>query len=674
MAVSGISGAVVQPGAVPASPPPPPASSAPTGASPAPALSFTAPISAATTAAASQASLQSAPTGSLSIVLATDTTAGVGPAQFRVLVDGKDVTGVISSETAQYGQGQYQTLTINGQFANAQTVDVQTVGGSGLHVKEIAVGGQSYQAVDAEFSRTYGGVTQPFAAGTGTESLYWQGDLHFQTSANAPSVTPPVTLSAPTTGPTAAPPPPPGQGLVLTFSSTNAAEFRILVNGQDVTGRIVGTAQTALGQTQTVTVAGDFSNAATVQVQKLNSLDGFSSNTPVSLNVQSLAINGQTLLAKNAEFTRSYAGVTPTFTPGTGTNDLYWNGILQFTPAPVAAPPPSAPPPPPPPVPTGRILTVGAGEQYATLAAAAAASRNGDTIAIKAGTYVNQVANINTNVTIEAMGGPVVFTGTQNVSNRKAYLVVNGNVTIEGITFENAKVSNADGGNGAGIRFESGNLVVKNSTFINNQDGILTTGNTSATLTVDSSTFIGNGSGSGFTHAIYAGTIKSLTVTNSGFEGTNVGHDVKSRAASSTITGNTFDDNATASYAIDLPNGGTAVIANNVIAKATTAQNTAAIHYGGEVANPIGSLTVTGNTIVNQRAGGVGVRDQTSLPVSFANNNVYGETALVSGGPASVVGNIVAVKPPAKLPLPTGYAKTGNAVFSDLLATFKLAA
>src|SRR5205823_5668875 len=156
--------------------------------------------------------------------------------------------------------------------------------------------------------------------------------------------------------------------------------------------------------------------------------------------------------------------------------------------------------------------------------------------------------------------------------------------------------------------------------------GILTAANATATLSVDHSTFTGNGKGDGYTHAIYAGTIAALSVTNSSFQGTLVGHDVKSRAAKTNIIGNTFDDDATASYAIDLPNGGAALIANNLIAKGAKAQNTAAIHYGGEVANPTGGLTVSGNTIVNQRSGGIAVLNQTKLQVTLTSNSIFGET------------------------------------------------
>jgi hypothetical protein len=585
-------------------------------------------------------------------VLSTDNV-GIAPAQFRVLVDGKDVTGVISSETAQYSHDQYQTLTINGAFANAQTVDIQTVDGSALYVKEIAVGGRTYQAVDAAFSQTDNGVPLPFMPGTGTEALYWAGDLHFQTSAAAPSTTPAVSLSAPTTGDPTGAPPAPGHGLQITFSSTNAAEFRVLVDGQDVTGRIVGTAQTSQGEAQVLTVAGDFSHAHTVDIQFLNESDSYNSGVPVWLDVKSLSINGKTLQSRNAEFTRSSDGAPLTFTPGTGTEALYWNGTLRF---PLAEPP--------------QTLIVGNGQQYATLADAVAAAHSGDTVLIQAGTYVDQTANIDKDLTIKALGGPVIFTETHAIDNEKAYLVVNGNVTIDGLTFQGATVFD---GNGAGIRFESGNLVVKNSTFIGNQEGILTTGEPTATLAVDNSVFLNNGAGDGFTHGIYAGTIASLTVTNSAFEGTSYGHDVKSRAASTTISNNTFDDNTTASYAIDLPNGGIATVTDNVIAKAATTDNYAAIHYGGEIENPVGSLTVSRNTIVSQRDFGVALLNDTTLPVTVSANAVFGENALVIGGDATITDdNLVASGMPAHLPLPSGYTHAADPVFADLLQSFQL--
>ena len=49
-------------------------------------------------------------------------------------------------------------------------------------------------------------------------------------------------------------------------------------------------------------------------------------------------------------------------------------------------------------------LTVGQGQQFSTIAAAVAASHDGDVIAVQAGTYTNDFATINDKITIEGVG------------------------------------------------------------------------------------------------------------------------------------------------------------------------------------------------------------------------------------------------------------------------------
>jgi pectin methylesterase-like acyl-CoA thioesterase len=49
-------------------------------------------------------------------------------------------------------------------------------------------------------------------------------------------------------------------------------------------------------------------------------------------------------------------------------------------------------------------LTVGQGKQFATIAAAIAASRDGDLVAIDAGTYTNDFATITTKITLQGVG------------------------------------------------------------------------------------------------------------------------------------------------------------------------------------------------------------------------------------------------------------------------------
>src|SRR4051812_37026729 len=116
-------------------------------------------------------------------------------------------------------------------------------------------------------------------------------------------------------------------------------------------------------------------------------------------------------------------------------------------------------------------LTVGAsGQQFTTLAAAVAASQAGDTIQVQAGTYLNDWTAIDHALTIVGVGGYAHFTSDQDIPNGKGTLVVNANLTVQNLEFSNARVGDL---NGAGIRWESGNLTVLNSYFHDNQEGIL---------------------------------------------------------------------------------------------------------------------------------------------------------------------------------------------------------
>src|SRR6185437_7835876 len=107
-------------------------------------------------------------------------------------------------------------------------------------------------------------------------------------------------------------------------------------------------------------------------------------------------------------------------------------------------------------------LTVGAGMQFSTIAAAIAASQNGDVIQVQAGTYVNDFATITTNITLEGVGGMVNLVATNQPPNGKAILTTDANVTIDNFSFSGATVPD---GNGAGIRYETGNLVIKTAIF-----------------------------------------------------------------------------------------------------------------------------------------------------------------------------------------------------------------
>ena len=88
-------------------------------------------------------------------------------------------------------------------------------------------------------------------------------------------------------------------------------------------------------------------------------------------------------------------------------------------------------------------------------------------------------------------GGNAVLNG-----NDKGILVINASTTIEILVLENA-VADTGSNNGAGIRYQAGDLTVRNSAFLDNQDGILATPDTYGTgnIVVSSSTFSGAGAG-----------------------------------------------------------------------------------------------------------------------------------------------------------------------------------
>ena len=269
-------------------------------------------------------------------------------------------------------------------------------------------------------------------------------------------------------------------------------------------------------------------------------------------------------------------------------------------------------------------LTVGSGQYYTTIAAAVAAAQDGDTVQVQAGTYVNDFAHVATRITLQAVGGLVSLVATVSPPNGKAILDTYADTVVDGFSFSGAAVPD---NNGAGIRSNAGDLTVRNSVFANNQEGILATSGPDTTVTITGSEFGYNGAGDGYSHNLYVGAIKALVIDNSYFHDANVGHEVKSRALSTTITNSRIIDGpaSTASYSVDLPNGGVASIRNTVIEKGPNAQNQTIVHFGGESAPYAGSsLLMTGNTIVNDRATVTGLNNAAGSPVIFAGNTLFG--------------------------------------------------
>lgn len=283
---------------------------------------------------------------------------------------------------------------------------------------------------------------------------------------------------------------------------------------------------------------------------------------------------------------------------------------------------------------TAATLRVGPGERFPTPSAAAAAARAGDRILIRPGTYRDCALWRAPDLSIEAEGGPVVITGP--VCQGKALFVVAApRITISGITFRGAA---APPGNGAGIRAEGGDLTVRRARFEENQNGILTATNIpTATLVIEDSVFVRNGALIGeCAHGLYANTLALLAIRRSRFEATRICHHIKSRALRTEITDTEILDGPeeTASYQVDIPNGGDLVLARSTLRKGPrTGNGRAAVVIGAEgVRHPTRMLVIEGNRFENLLPGRtVFVRNLTASPATLSGNRLSGPVTPLEG-------------------------------------------
>ena len=303
-------------------------------------------------------------------------------------------------------------------------------------------------------------------------------------------------------------------------------------------------------------------------------------------------------------------------------------------------------------------LTAGPGQQYKTIAAAVAASRDGDTINVRPGVYVNDFAEIATKITLQAGGsGKVHLIATEKIPNEKAILITDTDITINGFEFSSASVTFNQGENGAGIRYQGGNLVLNDCYFHGNQEGLLAASDSTGTITVNHSEFKDNGDkfgpATGKTHNIYVNYIATLDIEDSYFHGANVGHEIKSRAATTIVRNTRVVDgpSGTASYSIDAPNGGVVTIENDQIEQGPATQNPIIVSYGEEgVLYSTNRLTIANTLIENDLNSGnaLALHNVSSVVAAFTNDSIFGlNSSQVSVGPAAIAGMTYLTAEPA---------------------------
>lgn len=246
-------------------------------------------------------------------------------------------------------------------------------------------------------------------------------------------------------------------------------------------------------------------------------------------------------------------------------------------------------------------LIAGPSKPSMTLAEAIAAAQDGDTVALMPGTYEGQTAVVtHQQLTIRAVTERPVLRAKGPLAERKAILVLRGgDITVDNLEFRGARAEDA---NGAGIRLDSGRLTVRNSLFVDNENGILTGNDDKAELVVEDSEFgLAPRIEGGLHHLLYVGRIARFSVRGTRFYSGHEGHLIKSRARENHITYNLIYDGeeGQASYEIDLPNGGLAWIIGNVIGQGPNGQNPVMVAYGAEQAAwPTNGLYLSHNTFV----------------------------------------------------------------------------
>ena len=272
-----------------------------------------------------------------------------------------------------------------------------------------------------------------------------------------------------------------------------------------------------------------------------------------------------------------------------------------------------------------RTIRVGKEYPLKTITAAANLAKDGDTIEIAAGDYVGDTAVwTQTDLKIRGINGrPRLIAGGKSAEEKAIWVIRGGDIIVENIEFTGARGPNR---NGAGIRFERGNLKVRKCVFIDNENGMLVGNDPSTILEIEDSEFGNNGAGNGQSHNLYVGTIARFAVQGSYFHHARVGHLLKTRARENFIYYNRLTDEpgGRASYELEFPVGGLAFVVGNLIEQGENTENPTIISFGAEGYKwSRNELYLSHNTLVNDRLeGGVFILARPGSAYVKALNNV----------------------------------------------------
>lgn len=248
--------------------------------------------------------------GNDTLVLQVSADSYNGDPQFIVTVDGVQLGG-IQTARASHAAGQHDTITLDGNFGgDPSSVSVQFLndawgGGTGLdrnlYVEHLTVNG-----------RHFAGDSAVNTAGTNTAGVAVMGSNGTATFDLADTLL-----------------------LRVSADSYNGdPQFIVTVDGRQIGGMQTARASHAAGQSETITLRGDFGdNPGSVAVQFLNDAWGGRSDLDRNLYVEHLAVNGRHFAGSAAVNTagQNAAGVAVMGANGTATFDLVDTLVLRVS-------------------------------------------------------------------------------------------------------------------------------------------------------------------------------------------------------------------------------------------------------------------------------------------------------------------------------------------------------
>jgi hypothetical protein len=253
-------------------------------------------------------------------------------------------------------------------------------------------------------------------------------------------------------------------------------------------------------------------------------------------------------------------------------------------------------------------------------------------IQITPGVYTNDYANVSRPMTLEAIGGSgVTMQSTKELPNQKGIILTTASLFIKGLTITGAFISDAFGGNGAGIRDQigtggspkNGTLRIEDSIISNNQMGVLTGGSSGQEhVIVKNSKFMNNGNkpkNTGQEHALYVNNGGTVDISDSVFCGqVGQGMDIKVRSLITNITnvqtyegiaGGGCSNPGNASRGIETPDGGITTLTNVDLFQGPDSANSAMFDFGAEgLKYADNALTMTDVNFTNTKSSAIGIQ------------------------------------------------------------------